>query len=105
MSDDDTTTPSVTAPSRDVKAVDVFVEAHGETVAVVQGVSMDQVRITLVGEDGALGDVLVRDAAVATAVVAASRATEGEWSRETAAAVTLDRGYRTRMASGGGGRR
>lgn len=101
------TAPKSTAPKSAVSAVDHFVGAHGETRAVIQGVTFDQVRITLVGADGALGDVLVGGAGVAAevaaAVVEASRATVAEWDRELAGSVTLDPAYRTRMAGGGGG--
>jgi hypothetical protein len=94
-------TPSVTAPARDVAAVDRFVAAHGEAAsAVVQGVSLDQVRITLVGADGNLGDVLVRDTATAEAVVEASTATWAEWDRELSGSVTLTPANRERMAGG-----
>lgn len=94
---------AVIAPPRDVAAVDRFVAAHGgAATAVVQGVSADQVRITLVGADGNLGDVLVRDAGTAAAVVEASRATPAEWDRELAASVTLTRTNRLRMAGGRG---
>ncbi|MEO6879630.1 MAG: hypothetical protein ABI181_01615 [Mycobacteriaceae bacterium] len=100
-------TSETTAPKRAVAAVDHFVDGHGETRAVVQGVAFDQVRIVLVGADGALGDVLVGGAGVAagvaTAVVEASRATAAEWDRELAASITLGPSYRTRMAAGGGG--
>ena len=91
--------PSVPVPARAVAAVDRFVAAHGAaTSAVVQGVSRDQVRITLVGADGHLGDVLVPDAATAGAVVAASRATGAEWGRELSGSVVLTRTNRMRMA-------
>lgn len=100
-------TPGAEAPKAAVAAVDRFAGAHGDTRAVVQGVAFDQVRIVLIGADGALGDVLVGGAGVAAEaaanVVEASRATLAEWDRELAAAVTLDPGYRTRMAAGGGG--
>ncbi|UZJ26175.1 hypothetical protein RHODO2019_07120 [Rhodococcus antarcticus] len=94
-------TPSVTAPARAVAAVDRFVAAHGEAAsAVVEGVSCDKVRITLVGADGNLGDVIVRDAATAAAVVEASTATGAEWDRELSGSVTLTRANRARMAGG-----
>ena len=88
------------APKVAVTAVDQFVDQHGPSTAVVQGVILDQVRITLVGADGALGDVLVRDGATAQAVVEASRAQLGEWDRELAGSVTLGAAYRERMARG-----
>lgn len=96
------TRPSVNAPARAVAAVNRFVAAHGGSAsAVVQGVGRDQVRITLVGADGNLGDVLVRDAETAAAVVEASGATTGQWDRELSASVRLTRANRLRMASGG----
>lgn len=100
MSED---TSQVAVPKRAVVAVDHFVDRHGETRAVVQGVAFDQVRIVLVGADGALGDVMVGGAGVATAVIEASRATIAEWDRELAASITLGPASRTRMAAGGGG--
>lgn len=100
MSED--TTSSVTAPTSAVAAVDRFVAAHGGAAsAVVQGVTRDQVRITLVGADGNLGDVLVRDAETAAAVVEASRATSTQWDRELSGSVRLTRANRLRMAKGG----
>lgn len=96
------TTPSVTAPASAVAAVDRFVAAHGGTAsAVVQGVTRDQVRITLVGADGNLGDVMVRDAETAAAVVEASRATTAQWDRELSGSVRLTQANRMRMARGG----
>lgn len=102
MSEEDVPQGPVKNPSRTraaVAAVDAFVEAHGGAAsAVVQGVSVDQVRITLVGADGNLGDVLVRTAEVAAEVVEASRAAAAEWDRELSGSVTLTRANRMGMA-------
>jgi len=102
MGDEDTTGAGRTTPPRgSVSAVNRFVASHGESArAVTQPVSRDQVRITLVGADGTLGDVLVRDLGAAEAVIAASSATAAEWDRELSAAVTLTRANRLRMAGG-----
>lgn len=90
-----------TAPRAAVAAVNRFVASHGESAnAVIQPVSRDQVRVTLIGADGTLGDVLVRDIDTAAAVIAASAATAAEWDREMSASVTLNRAHRLRMAGG-----
>lgn len=87
------------APAAAVSAVNRFVATHGEgTRVVIQPVSRGQVRLTLVGADGALGDVLVPDAATATAVIETSLATGAEWDRELSASVELSDAHRARMA-------
>jgi hypothetical protein len=88
------------AAKRAVAAVDRFAADHGGASAVAQPVSFDQVRITLVGADGTLGDVLVGDVAAAASVIEASSATGAEWDRELSASVTLNRANRLRMAGG-----
>lgn len=91
--------PTIASPRGAVSAVNRFSAAHGGAAsAVVQPVSRGQVRLTLVGADGTLGDVMVPDVATAENVIAASDATGAEWDRELAGSVRLSRDRRLRMA-------
>ncbi len=91
--------PAVEVPHKSVAAINRFAAAHGEGAqAVLQYVGVGAVRITLVGTDGTLGDVVVRDMATAEATVEASAAELGEWDRELTNAATLPEGHRRKMA-------
>ncbi|NLU81217.1 hypothetical protein [Rhodococcus sp. HNM0569] len=97
----DTAQPTATAPERVVKAVDEFVSTHGGSAnAVLQPVAVGRVRITLVGQDGVLGDQVVRDLPTARAVVdAAANVTLAEgWGRELTSVVTPAPGHWKKMA-------
>ena len=89
--------------SRSAGAVRAFAAAHGGSArAVVQGVAAHAVRITLVGGDGILGDVVVPDDETAQAVLAAAEVPAEEWDRELASAVGLSDAHRARMAGRAG---
>lgn len=91
---------AVTAPQRDVSAVNKFAAAHGEGAkAVVEYLGTSAARICLVGTDGTLGDLVVRDVATAEAVVEASVADLADgWDRELVNLVTLRAGHNKKMA-------
>ncbi|GAA3462529.1 hypothetical protein J2S66_003772 [Saccharothrix longispora] len=85
---------------RGVKTASAFVAAHGKPVrAVVENVGRAGARIVLVGDDGAMGDVVLPDVATAEAVVeAAADVEKHEWDRETTAAVKIGPAHRRKMA-------
>lgn len=84
---------------RSAKAVRQFVAAHGgSATSVVQGVGAHAFRLTLVGDDGILGDVVVPDVETAHAVLEAAEVPEEPWDRELAAKVELSDEHRMRMA-------
>lgn len=87
-------------PERTVKAIEKFLSEHGGTAnAVIQPVGEGSVRITLVGEDGVLGDQVVDDLATANAVVAAfDNVTVSEWERSVTSIVTPRQGHFAKMA-------
>lgn len=95
--------PDAREVSRSAKSVTQFAAAHGGSArAVVQGVAAHAVRITLVGADGILGDVVVPDAETAEAVLAEAGVEPAEWDRELAASVELSAAHRARMAGRAG---
>ncbi|WP_460866930.1 hypothetical protein [Rhodococcus aerolatus] len=95
--------PDAREVSRSAKAVTRFAAAHGgSTRAVVQGVAAHAFRITLVGADGILGDVVVADAETADAVLAEAGVEAAEWDRELSASVELSAAHRARMAGRAG---
>ncbi|WP_086819815.1 hypothetical protein [Allokutzneria sp. NRRL B-24872] len=98
MSEQTATAPS--APARTVAVVNAFVAEHGDpTRAVIQYIGNAGVRLTLVGSDGALGDVVVPDVATAEAVCAAVEGVQvSEWDRETVAATVIGPAHRRKMA-------
>ncbi|MFD1149520.1 hypothetical protein [Saccharothrix hoggarensis] len=85
---------------RAVKTATAFVAAHGKPArAVVENVGRAGARVVLVGDDGAMGDVVLPDAASAEALIAAVPDLEAhEWDRETTAAVKIGPAHRRRMA-------
>lgn len=91
------TTP---APQKAVSVAAAFVRDHGGSArAVVENLGNPGARIVLIGQDGALGDVMVADTATAEAVVGAVEDLQAcEWDTETAAALTIGAGHRRRMA-------
>lgn len=78
-----------------------FVAAHGKPArAVVSNIGRAGVRVVLVGTDGAVGDVLVRDADTADALIAAVEDLDtASWDAETTAAAKIGSGHRRRMAA------
>ncbi|WP_433262502.1 hypothetical protein ACQPZF_29665 [Actinosynnema sp. CS-041913] len=83
-----------------VKTATAFVAAHGKpTRAVVENIGLAGARVVLVGDDGAMGDVILPDAAAAEAMIAAVPDLEPhEWDRETTAATKIGPAHRHRMA-------
>ena len=77
-----------------------FVAAHGRpTRAVVEPVGRAGARLVLVGNDGAMGDIMVPDVATGEAVIEAAGARASEWDRETIAATKIGPRHRRRMAA------
>ncbi|ATQ27809.1 hypothetical protein D092_11065 [Rhodococcus ruber Chol-4] len=93
-------TQVVAAPADIVKSLRSFVAAHGGSAkAVLQPVARGAVRITVVAEDGVLGDRVVRDLATAHAVVEAlPGVTVSEWDREVTSIATPQQGHWKKMA-------
>jgi polygalacturonase len=85
---------------RAVKTASEFVAAHGKPArAVVENVGRTSARIVLVGDDGAMGDVVLPDVASAEAVIeAVPDLDRHEWDRETTDAVKIGPAHRRRMA-------
>lgn len=97
---DSTATTAPKLPERTVKAIEKFLAEHGGSAkAVIQPVGFSGVRITLVGEDGVLGDQVVADLATANAVVASfDKVTVSEWERSVTSIVTPRDGHFAKMA-------
>ncbi|MCK2242624.1 MULTISPECIES: hypothetical protein [unclassified Crossiella] len=83
-----------------VAAATAFVAAHGKSArAVVENIGRAGVRVVLVGDDGALGDVIVPDMATGEALVAKVEGLDGhDWDRETIAATKIGPAHRKKMA-------
>ncbi|MBK0867061.1 MULTISPECIES: hypothetical protein [unclassified Saccharopolyspora] len=90
----------ITAPPKAVAAAKDFAGKHGGSArAVVEHLGNAGARLVLVGEDGALGDVLVADVATGEAVVAAvDELTGSDWDGETTAALQIGPAHRRKMA-------
>ncbi|GGP62125.1 hypothetical protein [Saccharothrix coeruleofusca] len=86
--------------ARAARTASEFVAAHGKpSRAVVENLGRAGARVVLVGDDGAMGDVVLPDVASAQAVVAAVTDLEAhEWDRETTAAVRIGPAHRRKMA-------
>ncbi|MFD6856783.1 hypothetical protein ACFWCF_05480 [Rhodococcus sp. NPDC060090] len=93
-------TQTASAPADIVSSLRSFVAEHGETAkAVIQPVGYVGVRITVVAEDGVLGDHVVADLPTARAVVEAlPNVTVSEWEREVTSIATPAKGHWKRMA-------
>ena len=78
-----------------------FVADHGGAArAVVENIGRMGARVVLVGEDGALGDVMVPAVAVGEALVEqVDGLTAGEWDSETTAALKIGAAHRRKMAN------
>jgi hypothetical protein len=82
-----------------VKAARGFVRQHGPSRAVVERLGRIGARIVLVGQDGALGDVLVADVDTAEALIGKVDGIEAAgWDAETVNAVKIGATHRNRMA-------
>jgi hypothetical protein len=90
----------VAAPADIVSSIRSFVAEHGETAkAVIQPIGYSGVRITVVAEDGVLGDRVVPDVATANAVLEAlPNVTASEWDREVTSIATPRKGHWEKMA-------
>ncbi|MEU8899677.1 hypothetical protein [Nocardia sp. NPDC048505] len=91
----------VKLPGAVVASVKGFVAEHGgSATAVLQPLGRLGVRVTLVGQDGILGDRVVGSMAEAKALVAAvdNLAEADEWDRELGAIVTPRPGHFAQMA-------
>lgn len=84
-----------------VDSVKGFLAAHGgSATAVLQPIGRIGVRVTLVGEDGVLGDRVVADLATAKELVATvdGLSETEEWDRELISKVTPAKGHWAKMA-------
>ncbi len=92
--------PTVAAPKHAVAAVRTFVAEHGgSATAVIQPIGYAGVRITLVGQDGVLGDQVVADLPTAEAVVAqVDGVTTSGWERSVTSIATPQAGHWQKMA-------
>lgn len=87
-------------PGRAVSSAKAFVAAHGRpTRAVVERIGRAGARVVLVGNDGAMGDIVVPDVETGEAVVEAAGAHAAEWDRDTVAATKIGLRHRRRMAA------
>ncbi|MEU5695975.1 hypothetical protein [Actinosynnema sp. NPDC020468] len=86
--------------ARAVRTAADFVAAHGKPArAVVENVGRAGARVVLVGDDGAMGDVVLPTAEAARAVVERVADLEPhEWDRETTAATRIGAAHRRKMA-------
>ncbi|MGB3769847.1 MAG: hypothetical protein WBF79_12675 [Rhodococcus sp. (in: high G+C Gram-positive bacteria)] len=93
-------TETAAPPSKLVSSIESFVSDHGgSATAVVQPMGRAGVRITLVGEDGILGDRVAANLPTAYAVIdALDSVTVGEWDRELTSVVTPRKGHFKQMA-------
>lgn len=97
----DTQAAASAPPQKAVKSATGFVGQHGGSArAVVENLGHQAgARIVLVGDDGALGDVLVADVATAESVVGAVEGLQlSDWDADTTAALQIGPEYRRRMA-------
>lgn len=88
------------ADKKAVKQASEFLTAHGKTArAVIEPIGRAGARIVLVGEDGAMGDLVVPTVEAASEVVAAvPELVEAEWDRETTSQIKIGSPHRKKMA-------
>ncbi|GAA4662306.1 hypothetical protein GCM10023197_15390 [Gordonia humi] len=100
MTEDAAVRTPATAPSDVVSSIRRFVAAEGGSAkAVLQPAGQAGVRVTLVGENGILGDRVVTDMATAEAVVDAVEGLEtAEWDRDLTSVATVAPSHWRRMA-------
>lgn len=86
--------------SQELTAARKFVAAHGKpSRAVVENVGRAGARVVLIGEDGALGDVVVSSVQAGEALVAAIEDLEpAEWDSDTVNATKIGAAHRRKMA-------
>ena len=87
-------------PPKAVKAATAFVAKHGKPAkAVVENIGRKGARVVLVGNDGAMGDVLVPSPELGERLVEQVRDLEAaEWDRETTATTKIGHAHRIKMA-------
>ncbi|WP_420039922.1 hypothetical protein [Gordonia sp. MP11Mi] len=100
MSEESAVKTPATAPSDVVSSIRGFVSANGGSAkAVLQAAGQAGVRVTLVGDNGTLGDRVVDDMETAKAVVDAVDGLEtAEWDRELTSAADVRPGHWQKMA-------
>lgn len=77
-----------------------FVRKHGPSKAVVQPIGQAGARVVMVGEDGAMGDVLVPDAATAEALIEqVDGLSAATWDAETVNGTKIGAAHRKRMGT------
>jgi hypothetical protein len=82
-----------------MKAARGFVRRHGPSKAVVEPIGQAGARVVLVGEDGALGDVLVADVEAAEALINEVDGLDAAgWDAETVNAAKIGDAHRKKMA-------
>lgn len=93
------TTPTATATRQQVASARAFAKAHGTPVrAVVEPIGRSGARVVLVGNDGALGDVVVPSVETGTALIDAVEDLEkSDWDSDTVGATTIGSAHRRRM--------
>ncbi|MPY77714.1 MAG: hypothetical protein GEV04_04305 [Actinophytocola sp.] len=93
------TTPTPTATRRQVATARAFAKAHGTPVrAVVEPIGRSGARVMLVGNDGALGDVVVPSVEIGTALIdAVDDVEKATWDSDTVGATVIGPGHRRRM--------
>lgn len=96
----DTETSQVEASQGALTAMEAFAKTHGGSAkAVVDNLGAAGARISLVGEDGKLGDIMVSSLAVGEATVAKSESvTAAEWDAETTGQLRIGASHRRKMA-------
>lgn len=91
---------SVRPAKAHLAAARAFVGRHGgPTRAVVERIGRAGARVVLIGQDGALGDVVVPDVETGNALVEAVGDLEhAEWDADTVGAAVIGPEHRRRMA-------
>lgn len=86
------------APAHVVSKLKAFASRHGGATAVCEYLGEAGVRITLVGEDGVMGDQIVADPAQAADAAERAGIDTAEWARELVAKADTAPGHHKRMA-------
>jgi len=91
------TTP--TATRKQVASARAFATAHGTPVrAVVEPIGRSGARVVLVGNDGAVGDVMVSSVDVGTALIdAVDDVEKASWDADTVGAAAIGAAHRRKM--------
>ncbi|TCO48929.1 hypothetical protein [Actinocrispum wychmicini] len=82
-----------------MKAARGFVRQHGPSKAVVEPIGLAGARVVLVGQDGAMGDVLVPSTEAAEALIAEVTGLEAAtWDADTVNGTKIGAAHRRKMA-------